>query len=140
MRVEFMGLKEAEKIKPDNTLALISISNEMSIKNLSPDWDNILELEFDDVDQDVFTYTTFNSQMAKQVITFIQTLPETVECVVVHCWAGVSRSAAIAKFLALYYDSYFPKDYGLYNKLVYSTLLKTYNQLQEKGEINIDKN
>ena len=54
---------------------------------------------------------------------------------IVHCNAGISRSSAIAKFLCEIYRLYFPDKYNLYNKLVYSILVKVWNQVSNGSDM-----
>lgn len=71
--------------------------------------------------------------MAKNVIKFAEELPKNTKSIVVHCHAGISRSAAVAKFLAEeIYKDYFPEKYMLYNKLVYRTLINTWQKMKEE--------
>jgi len=61
---------------------------------------NVLALEFDDVEGYVGSdgFSVFDHRQAKQVVAFIQGLNGAD--LVVHCQAGMSRSAAVAKFAA----------------------------------------
>jgi len=51
-----------------------------------------------------------------------------VEGVLVHCHAGISRSAAVAKWIAEKYELPYPERYMLYNKHVYRTLREAMNR------------
>jgi len=46
--------------------------------------------------------------------------------VIVHCEGGISRSAAVSKFVAQIYNLEFPEGYSLYNRHVFSTLLRVH--------------
>jgi len=93
-------------------------------------WLDVLRLEFDDVDpshmnpQQAAMFRLFNEEDAAKIIEFLQKYSDVVEDAVVHCEAGISRSAAVSKFIA--YTNYlqFPEDYNLYNKHVYGTLMR----------------
>lgn len=141
MIIKFISKKEAEKIVPDDNMAIISITGMGDDRKLNIDWKYRLDLNFDDVDAPgSFTivtkkgnielpYITFNEDMARKVLQFAYDLPDTIDIIIVHCHAGVSRSAAVAKFLAEeIYNATFPSKYMLYNKLVYSTLMKVFKK------------
>jgi predicted protein tyrosine phosphatase len=140
-----MSKKEAEKIVPNENMAIISICGMDSERKLSNKWGYRLDLDFDDVDKKgTFTivtqkgnvelpYILFDENMARAIITFIKELPENVNSIVVHCYAGISRSAAVAKFLCEnIYNENFPKNYMIYNKLVYKVLRETLYQMKEE--------
>jgi predicted glycosyltransferase involved in capsule biosynthesis len=52
---------------------------------------------------------------------------DTNDCVV-HCEAGISRSAGVAKFISVIYSLAFPENYSVYNKHVFSTLMRAYGE------------
>lgn len=88
----------------------------------------LLELAFDDVDGMMMEYahlTYFNESMAEQIIAFVKA---TDGDILVHCQAGVSRSAAVAKFIHdhMGYDLDLSKPClgttECYNRRVYETL------------------
>jgi predicted protein tyrosine phosphatase len=56
----------------------------------------ILRMEFDDVDTHTEGYTLFNSKQALQILDFVESIKDDIEILVVHCWAGISRSAGVA--------------------------------------------
>ncbi|MBW6072325.1 hypothetical protein [Pseudomonas aeruginosa] len=59
----------------------------------------VLVLVFDDVEDYVDNrYQMFDYVHADKILTFIDKIPDG-ETLIVHCEAGVSRSAAVAKFL-----------------------------------------
>ena len=145
MIIKFISKKEAEKIVPDDNMAIISISGMGDDRKLNVNWEHRLDLDFDDVDAPgSFTivtkqgnvelpYITFNENMARKVLQFAYALPDTIDIIIVHCHAGISRSAAVAKFLAEeIYDVMFPPQYMLYNKLVYRTLIKIFQKTKEE--------
>jgi|SRR5271157_1870066 len=128
MKIYFLSQAKASKIEPNENMALISIMDGSSTDfNFLKKWKNVLSLTFDDVDVQIYDYILFSEEQAKMILKFIEQLPKIVDVIVVHCWAGISRSAAVAKFLSEYYHTTdFPSRYELYNKLVYSTLKKVW--------------
>ena len=135
-RIMFMSRREAEHIspKPEEKAAIISINetgDELAV--LKEGWVDKLYLVFDDIDKDLsevidtrtgkpFNLTFFNSDHAKQITSFVNDIAEDINILVVHCHAGVSRSAAVAKFIAEKYGLKFEHSYSLYNKHVYRVL------------------
>lgn len=100
-------------------------------------WKDILRLEFHDSEPsatDLYR-VYFNEAHAVEVIKFLEKHANTeVKNVIVHCDAGVSRSAAISKFAALTYGLPFDERYRQYNKFVFSTLLKATGQIPRNAE------
>jgi predicted protein tyrosine phosphatase len=125
--VRFMPQADAVKLIPMADTALISITGPAGEAQLKYGWTHLLRLEFHDADVEEFDgCLLFDSDMARQVIQFVEQLPPDVTRFFVHCHAGISRSAGVAKFVAEMTDTPFNKDYASYNRLVYSTLRKTY--------------
>lgn len=99
-------------------------------------WKHVLKLSFHDTDAHANggetwavnplpdgNYTSFSIAHAAEIIKFLDNLPDDVYEVYVHCHAGISRSTAVARFIA---DKYVLKNfdyrYSLYNRRVYSML------------------
>ncbi len=70
----------------------------------------------------------FTDQEAKRILNFVDKYGKEVDLLVVHCEAGISRSAGVAGALSLIYngsDEYYFKEY-LPNMLVYRKILNAY--------------
>ena len=70
----------------------------------------------------------FTEENAKQILDFIEKYKNEVDLIVVHCEAGISRSAGVAGALSLIYngtDEYYFKHY-LPNILCYRKILNNY--------------
>jgi len=83
-------------------------------------------LRFQDIDD---LSSGFNEHKAKRVIDFLQESYVKRKDVVVHCFAGISRSGAVAKFANEYWglgDQYL-EDYRGHNIHIYYTLLEAAN-------------
>ena len=89
---------------------------------LHPNWQEVLRVEFDDVSIRGDSLPGITADQAGEIIDFLDAVQDKVETVVMHCLAGVSRSAGVAKFIAERYALDFDHGYGLYNRLVYDTL------------------
>lgn len=67
----------------------------------------------------------FSEIDAHSVIEFVTKVDATnCDRVMVHCKAGISRSAAIAKWIALHYYLPFEHNYSQYNRHVFDLLCK----------------
>jgi predicted protein tyrosine phosphatase len=114
----------------------IEIPDEEEVLILSPPFNRVLNLKFHDVDPQgcsdewCMNYTTFGEEHAAKVFAFAEecNLNSEIDELWVHCDAGISRSAAVAKYIASVYNLYFPETYMIYNKHVFSTLCSYANQ------------
>lgn len=80
-------------------------------------------LRFQDIDD---LSSGFTEQKAKRIVNFLQESYVKRKDVIVHCFAGISRSGAVAKFANEYWglgDQYL-EDYKGHNIHVYYTLLE----------------
>lgn len=82
-----------------------------------------LILQFQDVDVEQGNEKCITTEQAKQVVDIVHNNPDATHFKV-HCFVGVSRSAAVAKFIDEFYELDTPelRDYKVYNRLVYSRL------------------
>lgn len=130
MKIYFMSrgdfLANISKFDAGN-YALISISDNMTERREMQDilGEQIkdcpyITTNFQDVDHD--DGTGISNIQAKELLTFIKAYSD--KDFIVHCFAGVSRSAAVAKFINDYYDAgnIALEIYKIYNKLVYNKL------------------
>ena len=95
-KVKFISLAFAQIEKvPQN---IISIGDRGEPYNFSCEHKRILRLEFDDVTQHIDnSYHLFDYSHARKILEFVRDCGN--EDILIHCHAGVSRSAAVAKFL-----------------------------------------
>ncbi len=78
---------------------VISINDTDERPDFRVDHKDVLFLKFDDVGEVVDnSYRLFDFVDAGKILDFIDQVPEG-ETLIVHCHAGVSRSAAVARFL-----------------------------------------
>lgn len=97
--VLFCSQKEAQARPAWPNWAIISITDYRTYPaSLKEGWQRVLRLEFDDIDQPEEPYQMFTEQQAREVIEFVQDCTGSgIDGILVHCHAGVSRSAAVAK-------------------------------------------
>lgn len=145
--VQFMPRVQASVIIPSRNHGMISISCPSDPAELNQLWtrERLLRLQFHDADDEgninlmlgqkvmgTIGAKLFSQSDAKQVIEFAENLKNQVDTIFVHCDAGISRSAAVAKFIAEMYSLRFPESYMLYNKYVYRVLRNTLNNMTWK--------
>lgn len=84
----------------------------------------VLTLKFDDIVRPVDGAQLFTEDMAEQIICFIQNNQD-VDTLLIHCYAGQSRSRAVGAFAvwflggdnSVYFEKYDPNEY-VYDKLM----------------------
>ena len=103
---------------------VISVTNAIaSPVELKDGWEHVLRLAFDDVDTPMEPYIMFSEPQARNIIEFAAMChSEGIEGILIHCYAGISRSSAIAKWIADRYQLPFDDKYFEYNQHVYMTL------------------
>lgn len=100
----------------------------------SPKWLALVKQEFHDIDPSHCSdgwakqWILFSDAQADEILDMLERTRDVVEVYAVHCEGGVSRSAAVAKFISVYFGLDFPESYMLYNKHVFSTLIRRWNQ------------
>lgn len=136
-RITFHPKYQAEGMTPLCTDALISVREPAEFVRLSDEWgDRVLILEFHDHDPSFVNelmpeyvwddQVLFTRDDARAVLNFVASLPEDVDRLYVHCYAGISRSAAIAIALHSFVGLQLPNElcnYSLYNRHVYRIMM-----------------
>ena len=114
---------------------MISISEPLNYPaQLKSGWHGILRLEFHDIENENKPQTIFSRQHALDIVAFVhQAHIGACEGILVHCKAGISRSSAVAKWIAEKYNLPFDRDYNLCNHRVYTTLKEVGESCQNSG-------
>lgn len=94
--VKFYSRQAAQSVTSPHYV--ISIGEKGDNCKLHPKHKAVLRLEFDDIPHHIPGYKMFSTFQAKQIIRFAEQVPDG-EILIVHCEAGISRSAAVAQFL-----------------------------------------
>jgi len=126
-QVRFISEKRAYELEGHTFHGMISITEPSRTAPIDKDkWGALLRLRFHDIDKHRQNYILFNHKYAKRIINWLKENEDILTVVHVHCAQGISRSAAVAKFIAEVYGLEFPNTYALYNKHVYAELRKYY--------------
>lgn len=103
--VSFLSQAGAEAMRPLPREGIISITGSgYPPATLRKGWRRVLRLVFDDVEIPFFGATHFDTVHAEAILHWLDEVEGKVDKVFVHCHAGRSRSAAVAKFIAEKYD------------------------------------
>lgn len=122
-----------------DTLAIISIQKSMGggygFRFVENDrCKGVLTLLFDDIERPVDGLVLFSEEQARQVIDFIQAHRRDTDTLLVHCYAGQSRSRAVGAFAVRMLGgdnaAYFRT--GVPNAWVYETLLRVWEKRQAR--------
>jgi hypothetical protein len=140
MKVMFVGRNAVENCQPWPDFAVISLNDSVSSDGEAkiPDgWHSILRLSFDDVTEKtdpMGEFLTFMSaEDADRIVEFVHQVAPEVEGIIVHCRAGVSRSAAVAKWISGQFRIPFNRHYTKYNHHVYQLLIEA-GQKKNRGK------
>lgn len=123
----FVGRYSAETCGPWEDWAVISLTEPYSADGqakLADGWHSVLRVEFHDITEEEEPYELMSSDHAKQIVDFVRRVAPEVEGIIVHCRAGISRSAAVAKWICGQYRIPFSRRYDKWNKHVYELLCK----------------
>jgi len=130
--VSFHSEKEMKGLRPSPLYGVISITDPGRIANIPEGWGSVLRLQFDDVEEpdpykpygDPYARSSRlpTASDAQKILSWLKANERKLAGIYVHCWGGVSRSAAVAKFIAEKYGIPFDQSYDKYNTLVYELL------------------
>jgi len=138
-RVMFVSRTAAENTVGIPDWAVVSISEPdgaFGMARLLPGWYAIHRVAFHDIDAEIRdeAYVLMNVGQAADIVAFVESVAPHVSGILVHCKAGISRSAAVAKWIAERYRLQFNHDYSVYNRHVYRLLLEASGMDQDYGE------
>lgn len=123
----------AEAVEPMNHVAVISITTPNHERaRLKPGFRWVLRLDFHDVDVALPGVKMFTIEEAKGVVAFLSNVEdEGATSLLVHCDAGLSRSAAVAAFVAESRNigGFDHKKAVLYNRSIYSLLRRVNDEM-----------
>lgn len=136
-KVIFVSRTAAEYLSGDWTdWAVISISDPLSPGEAKLDdelFHKILRVGFHDVlpgrNYDEPTVMMVDKD-ARKIVDFVREVAPNVDGILVHCKAGLSRSAGVAKWICEAYGMPFNKRYTQFNQHVYDMLISANNSEQ----------
>ena len=120
----------AEAMAGQPTWGIISITDSpvkgaMSNPAKLVGWRDVFRLEFDDITHARDGYVLFSSNHARQIIRWA-TGHQDLDKIYVHCEMGISRSAAVARFIAVLFNLPFDHHRGRYfNQHVFDLLCRS---------------
>jgi predicted protein tyrosine phosphatase len=129
-RVLFVSQRQAEAMRPPLHSCIVSITDtKRPGASLRQGWNAVLCVAFDDADPITFPganpeLTALSSSQARNIARFVLDQAPTSQRLVVHCRHGVSRSAAVAKAVAVTQILCFPEQCDEYNHHVYKMMLE----------------
>lgn len=136
-KILFVGRATAETTTGWDHWAMISISEPVSAlgeAKLLKGWNAVHRLEFHDIEVEMpdEPYVLLDELQAQELVNFVRSVASEVEGIIVHCRAGISRSAAVAKWIAETYEIEFNHEYPHYNKHVYRLLVEANERRKER--------
>lgn len=129
--IEYLSLKDALEFEPQvPTIAISILSPDRNAATLHPQIDPVLRLYFEDTTGKEGTTPgpgIFNTDQAREILDFIRHHRDKQESchLLVHCEAGISRSAAVAVFAASECSIPLTGQFAFLNPWVLSVLVKT---------------
>ena len=129
MKVIFVSRNAIETCAGWPGWALISMSDPHSAfgqPKIMVGWSHVLRMEFHDVTpktDGVENYVLPTREDATRIVEFVRQVGPGVEGFVVQCNAGVSRSAAVAKWIAGEHRIAFNRSYDKFNQHLYELLI-----------------
>jgi predicted protein tyrosine phosphatase len=137
-KVMFVGRATAETTYGWDNWAIISITEpathhtEANEAKLMDGWQLVHRSAFFDLVEERWPYSLMTYEDAFQIVNFVNKNAKKVEGIMVHCKAGISRSAAVAKWISLVYDLPFNHEYEHYNWHVYKLLNNMHDVLESR--------
>ena len=134
-----LGRYQAENFTYQENWACISITSPGSpdTEFICPYLSGVIRLKFHDAERNESKLDIITDEQAMDMVRFVKQFYGKVSLIVVHCEAGISRSAAVAAAFTNYYtgnDSYFFK-FFCPNMTVYSaTRLAIIDYVEDKKE------
>jgi predicted protein tyrosine phosphatase len=129
-QVKFCSRTAAEGHTPAARWAVISINEPDAydgMAKIAEGWHSVLRVSFHDVTMKSHGLDALirhcSVDDARQIVEFVRRAAPEVEGFLVHCRAGVSRSAAVAKWISGEFRIPFDRRYDKYNDDVYRLLI-----------------
>ncbi|OIQ81937.1 hypothetical protein GALL_362880 [mine drainage metagenome] len=135
-RVNFINRGSMQNMIPLPTWAAVSISEQTETK-LKHGWYAIHRSFFHDVDPLVNKtdepHVLMNATHAENIVAFVESVAPYIDVMFVNCMGGISRSAAVAKWVAERFSLPFDQHYAPYNKHVYKLMCEAGQRYKDKN-------
>lgn len=122
MKITFMSQFEAESLAGQKSHGMISITNPTCPPaDINPGFGGVLRLGFHDIEarEEDDRFKAISHDQANQIVSFFRHAPSYgISAITVHCWAGISRSTAVAIIGCLIHGADIPKNTEGANKTV----------------------
>lgn len=136
-KLMFVSRPEAEKMPGWDEGAIISITEpDVTEANLMQGWYAVHRAVFHDAEPQKVVrdpLIVMTAKHAEDIVNFVHTVATNVKTIVIHCKGGISRSAAVAKWIAEAYGLPFNEGYDLYNKHVYRQLVNANKKREDQN-------
>jgi predicted protein tyrosine phosphatase len=137
-KVMFVSRPEAEKMPGWGDGAIISITEpDAGEAALMEGWHAVHRVVFHDTEPGKVNRITVAVVMTEahaiDIARFVRTVAPDVNTIVVHCKGGISRSAAVAKWIAEAYNLPFDHRYSSFNKHVHRLLVNANQRILRMG-------
>lgn len=139
-------LHDSDLVK-DKAWALISITHEkggwpeLNVKESDKNFKGVLKLLFADIDHKMEDYVLFSQAHARQILDFAEAWYPSLDLLIIHCHAGLSRSpavgAAISRIFKGHDGDFFQTK--IPNMLVYRTILEVHNMRKHPEKLINEK-
>jgi hypothetical protein len=144
-KVMFVGRYSVENCGPWADFAVISMG-EPDAKEGDPQiqdgWHDVLKLSFHDITPDTLDvesqYTLMHEDDAIKIVDFVRKVAPNVKGIIVHCRAGISRSAAVAKWICGEYNLPFNANYDRCNPHVLNLVMNAANGVRDTDEMHLE--
>lgn len=126
--VMFTNQNTAENNFGQPDWAVISITD-LDDAKIKQGWYAVHRSKFCDIDMKHAEHERemlMTNDQATEIVDFVYAVAPHIEGMLVHCRGGVSRSAAVAKWVAEAFNLKFNHQYSLYNQHVFSQLVNAH--------------
>lgn len=132
--INFISEAAAVVLSPMPATAMISITNPGETAPLIEGWEHVLRVRVADASYNEETIKSYGrmwhissggfptKEHANAIRSFLDRLPQSVDALIIHCGAGVSRSGAVAKYAEARYRLPFPAGYNKHNEALFRLL------------------
>jgi predicted protein tyrosine phosphatase len=131
--IQHCSYEKFKQLKGGGTHAFISIRGSTSDDRVKyhinkKTWHSGIMMIFDDVDHPTLELQAITPEQCRYIINYVTEIHRSPQPIllIVHCFAGISRSAAVAKWVSDAFNINLPQYHNrlLHNTRVYSELMK----------------